>query len=149
MLTPLTRHGRCDTVFAWQACGAECQCCMCRCAYVYKRHSRSIDTDRMACGMCSGRLAFKGRFQPDGTPAKTRAPSAFAGFVKEHFAGVKAAHPAGPPMGLSSLQVFTQDFYIFPHGQCIAEHSSLPISCRCQRFRPRAIALLRPMIGLA
>ena len=49
----------------------------------------------MACSMCSGRLMFKGRFQPDGTPARARAPSAFAGFVKEHFAGVKAAQPAG------------------------------------------------------
>ena len=71
-----------------------------RCAFVYKRHSKSIDTDRMACSMCSGRLVFKGRFQPDGTPAKARAPSAFAGFVKEHFAGVKADHPAGPPLAV-------------------------------------------------
>ena len=70
---------------------------MYRCAHIYKRHSKSIDTDRMACSMCSGRLVFRGRFQPDGTPAKARAPSAFAGFVKEQFAGVKAAHPAGPP----------------------------------------------------
>lgn len=70
---------------------------MCRCAHIYKRHSKSIDTDRMACSQCSGRLMFRGRFQPDGTPAKARAPSAFANFVKEQFADVKAAHPAGLP----------------------------------------------------
>lgn len=68
-----------------------------RCAFVYKRHSKSIDTDRMACGMCSGRLMFRGKFLPDGTPAKTRAPNAFSDFVKDHFAGIKAAHPAGAP----------------------------------------------------
>lgn len=64
---------------------------------MYKRHSKSIDTNRMACSMCSGRLIFKGRFLPDGTPVKARAPNAFAEFVREEFAGIKAAHPAGAP----------------------------------------------------
>ena len=68
---------------------------LCRCAHVYKRHSKSIDTDRMACSLCSGRLMFRGKFQADGTPARARGPNAFSDFVREHFAGVKAAHPAG------------------------------------------------------
>lgn len=70
---------------------------------MYKRHSKSIDTDRMACSMCSGRLIFKGRFLPDGTPAKARAPNAFAKFVREEFAGVKAAHPAGAPHSIAVI----------------------------------------------
>jgi hypothetical protein len=82
---------------------------MCRCAFVYKRHSKSIDTDRMACSMCSGRLMFRGKFLPDGTPAKARPPNAFASFVKEQFAGVKAAHPAGAPLHPAAMLQQTVD----------------------------------------
>ncbi len=45
---------------------------------MYKWHPKSIDTDRMACSMRDGRLILKGRFLPHGTPAKARAPNAFA-----------------------------------------------------------------------
>ncbi|BDA48577.1 probable HMG box-containing protein C19G7.04 at C-terminar half [Coccomyxa sp. Obi] len=42
------------------------------CAQVYRRHSKSIDVARQACGRCRARLSFLGKFRPDGTPAKAR-----------------------------------------------------------------------------
>lgn len=62
-----------------------------RCGEVYTRHSKSIDTARMRCGRCRGALVFVGKFQVDGTPARTRAPAAFSLFVQQNFASVKAA----------------------------------------------------------
>ena len=56
-----------------------------RCLQEYGRHSNSIDVDRKACGACRGRLAFLGRFKPDGSPAKPRAPSAYSQFTSENF----------------------------------------------------------------
>jgi hypothetical protein len=52
---------------------------------------------------------FRGKFMPDGTPAKARAPNAFASFVKEQFAGVKAAHPAGAPRRPATMLQQTGD----------------------------------------
>lgn len=49
---------------------------------MYGRHSNSLDTSRKVCGQCRGRLQPLGRFNADGTPAKTRAASAFSLFVK-------------------------------------------------------------------
>ena len=63
---------------------------------MYARHSNSIDCARQACGRCASALAFLGRFAPDGTPAKRRAPTAFSAFVKDRFAGVKAHMPGTP-----------------------------------------------------
>ena len=57
------------------------------------RQSRSIDLERQRCGRCKGRLELLGAFNRDGTPAQSRAPSAFARYVKEHFATLKAARP--------------------------------------------------------
>ena len=74
----------------WRACAH-------RCAQVYKRHSKSIDAARQACGLCRGRLAFLGKFRPDGTPAKARAPSAFSAFVRDNFADMRSACPPGTP----------------------------------------------------
>ena len=91
---------------------------------MYKRHSKSIDTDRMACSLCSGRLAFCGKFQANGTPARARGPNAFSDFVREHFAGVKAAHPAGPPQHLgSALQ------------RCTCRVSQAPAACMLCSFQ--------------
>lgn len=68
-----------------------------RCTQIYMRHSKSINQDTHRCGRCSGRLNFLGKFQADGTPAKARTPSAFSAFVRDNFADVKAACPAGTP----------------------------------------------------
>jgi len=62
----------------------------------YGRHSKSIDTSRKVeldfvssvylneqrCGVCGGMLTLGGRMQADGTPARVRAPSAFAQYTK-------------------------------------------------------------------
>jgi hypothetical protein len=53
-----------------------------RCGKVYGRHSNSLDTSKKVCGRCHGHLLPLGRFRADGTPAKTRAASAFSLFVK-------------------------------------------------------------------
>jgi hypothetical protein len=53
-----------------------------RCGKVYGRHSNSLDTSKKVCGRCRGHLLPLGRFRADGTPAKTRAASAFSLFVK-------------------------------------------------------------------
>ena len=65
------------------------QCTNDWCGRVYGRHSNSIDTKKQACGICSGRLEFLGKYNADGTPARTRVPSQFSQFVKEHYAGAK------------------------------------------------------------
>lgn len=73
------------------------QCSNDWCGRVYGRHSKSIDVDRQACGICSGRLGFLGKFNADGTPQKTRGPSKFSLFVKENYA--RAKEELGPHKG--------------------------------------------------
>ena len=63
---------------------------------MYQRHSNSIDVGRQACGRCQNRLVFLGRFQPDGTPARRRPPSAFSAFVRDNFANVRAGLKGTP-----------------------------------------------------
>ena len=46
------------------------------------------------CGQCHGKLRLLGGFNRDGTPAKTREPSAFARFVKDNFSALRASQPA-------------------------------------------------------
>ena len=80
------------------------------CGRVYRRHSKSIDVARHACGACRGRLAFVGRMDADGTVQgggggggggkghqPSRPPNAFAQFVAARFATVKASMPTGTP----------------------------------------------------
>ena len=38
------------------------------CGQVYRRHSRSIDVAKHACGVCRGRLVYEGKLGPDGRP---------------------------------------------------------------------------------
>ena len=59
------------------------------CGSELARHSKSLDVERQCCAICHGRLRFLGTFNKDGTPAKTREPSAFARFVKDHYAAIK------------------------------------------------------------
>lgn len=49
------------------------------------------------CGKCRAPLSYLGKFKPDGTPAKQRAPSKFAQFVKENAAEIKRQLPQGTP----------------------------------------------------
>ena len=65
------------------------QCCNDWCGRIYGRHSNSINTQKQACGICSGKLGFLGKFNADGTPCKTRAPSKFSLFVKENYNSAK------------------------------------------------------------
>ena len=67
------------------------------CNTEYGRHSKSIDVEAKACGVCNGRLEYLGKFNPDGTKAEEKAPTAFSLFVKEHFAATKERLPAGTP----------------------------------------------------
>ncbi|XP_022047849.2 germ cell nuclear acidic protein [Acanthochromis polyacanthus] len=53
-----------------------------RCQNKIGRHSKSLDTERFACGLCTGRLVLL-------TPSKPRAPTPFANFVKENYGNVR------------------------------------------------------------
>ncbi len=61
------------------------------CKLTYSRHTKkSIDIVKHRCGACKGKLEYKGLFNIDGTPHKTRAPSAFSLFVKDNFSTIKS-----------------------------------------------------------
>ncbi|XP_051276800.1 germ cell nuclear acidic protein isoform X2 [Dicentrarchus labrax] len=49
-----------------------------RCQNTIGRHSKSLDTQRFVCALCTGQLILL-------TPAKPRAPTPFANFVKENY----------------------------------------------------------------
>jgi len=70
------------------------------CSHQYKRHSKSIDTDKLRCGMCSklggndGKLVLhvqdkkSGKYVPHtsvGLETPVRKPNAFANFVKDNY----------------------------------------------------------------
>ena len=63
------------------------------CGNEFGRQSKSIDIERQRCARCHGSLKLLGTFNRDGTPAKPREPSAFAKYVKEHFAQLKIDEP--------------------------------------------------------
>lgn len=46
------------------------------------RHSKSLDTQRFVCALCTGQLVLL-------TPSKPRAPTPFASFVKENYGTVR------------------------------------------------------------
>ena len=68
-----------------------------RCGKEYRRHSKSVDPARHACGACGALLLYVGKFARDGTPAQRRAPAAFSLFVRDHFAAERAAAAPGTP----------------------------------------------------
>lgn len=49
------------------------------------------------CSACRCPLQSLGRFNADGTPAKTRQPSQYSLFVKDHFAALKKQLGPGTP----------------------------------------------------
>ncbi|XP_037635144.1 acidic repeat-containing protein [Sebastes umbrosus] len=53
-----------------------------RCQNTIGRHSKSLDTQRFVCALCKGQLVLQ-------TPAKPRAPTPFANFVKENYGNVR------------------------------------------------------------
>lgn len=46
------------------------------------RHSKSLDTQKFVCAICTGKLVLL-------TPSKPRPPTPFAKFVKEHYGRVR------------------------------------------------------------
>lgn len=50
--------------------------------YRIGRHSKSLDTQRFVCALCTGQLVLL-------TPSKPRAPTPFANFVKENYSSVR------------------------------------------------------------
>eukprot|EP01025_Chloroclados_australasicus_P066328 TRINITY_DN9112_c0_g1_i3.p1 TRINITY_DN9112_c0_g1~~TRINITY_DN9112_c0_g1_i3.p1 ORF type:complete len:225 (+),score=13.56 TRINITY_DN9112_c0_g1_i3:81-677(+) len=59
-----------------------------QCGTEFRRHSKSIDITKSRC-QCYGRLQFVGKFNVDGTPAKTSKASAFSMFVSSNYSKVK------------------------------------------------------------
>lgn len=53
-----------------------------RCKNTIGRHSKSLDTQRFVCALCTGQLVLL-------TPSKSRAPTPFANFVKENYGTVR------------------------------------------------------------
>ncbi|XP_058504967.1 germ cell nuclear acidic protein isoform X1 [Solea solea] len=53
-----------------------------RCQNSIGRHSKSLDTQRFVCALCTGHLVLL-------TPSKPRAPAPFANFVKENYGTVR------------------------------------------------------------
>ncbi|KAJ8254914.1 hypothetical protein GJAV_G00198780 [Gymnothorax javanicus] len=53
-----------------------------RCKNTIGRHSKSLDTGRFVCALCQGKLVLL-------TPAKPRAATPFANFVKENYGAVR------------------------------------------------------------
>lgn len=88
-------------------CADDVQLCplllFCVCVLSIGRHSDSLDTSLMRCGRCQGALVRLGRFNADGTPAKERAPTAFALFVQQQYSCTKAANPNTPHRDIMKL----------------------------------------------
>jgi predicted SprT family Zn-dependent metalloprotease len=82
---PMCQVERCHSYAIHAPHRYECQTCGCP----YKRHSKSVDTDKHVCGMCHGPLVYQGVFDRLGTPRKPRKESDYAQFVKVNFAAVK------------------------------------------------------------
>uniref|UniRef100_W5L4R5 Germ cell nuclear acidic peptidase n=1 Tax=Astyanax mexicanus TaxID=7994 RepID=W5L4R5_ASTMX len=53
-----------------------------RCKNTIGRHSKSLDTERFVCALCTGKLVLL-------TPANSRGPTPFATFVKENYGPVR------------------------------------------------------------
>ncbi|KAM9850101.1 germ cell nuclear acidic protein [Aulostomus maculatus] len=53
-----------------------------RCQNTIGRHSKSLDVQRFVCALCTGQLVLL-------NPSKSRAPTPFASFVKEHYGSVR------------------------------------------------------------
>ncbi|KAI9790845.1 MAG: hypothetical protein M1833_001759 [Piccolia ochrophora] len=68
------------------------------CGMEFKRHSKSIDPVRHACGSCSSKLV---QIQPP--PRAAGPPSEYQRFVKEHFGQIKRENPKTPQKDVMGL----------------------------------------------
>ncbi|KAI9772561.1 MAG: hypothetical protein M1835_006267 [Candelina submexicana] len=68
-----------------------------KCKTTFKRHSKSIDPLRHTCGACKAELV-----QTQPTP-RTKGPSDYQLFVKEHFRKMKQTNPGVPHKDIMSL----------------------------------------------
>ncbi|XP_072451273.1 germ cell nuclear acidic protein [Chiloscyllium punctatum] len=59
-----------------------------KCKNTIGRHSKSLDTQRFVCALCTGPLVLLTKLLKDGTPAK-KDLAPFAKFVKENYSSVK------------------------------------------------------------
>jgi predicted SprT family Zn-dependent metalloprotease len=82
---PMHQVERCHSYAIHAPHRYECQTCGC----AYKRHSKSVDTDKQVCGKCRGRIVYRGVFDQLGTPLKPRKESGYARFVRVNYAAVK------------------------------------------------------------
>ncbi|KAI1041400.1 hypothetical protein LB505_005594 [Fusarium chuoi] len=81
-----TKHSyEIDFKYVW-----ECE----ECGVEYKRHSKSIDTQRYKCGKCKGNLK-QTKPVPRGAAAG-KAPSRYQAFVKEQMGVVRGENPGSP-----------------------------------------------------
>ncbi|XP_078403103.1 germ cell nuclear acidic protein [Cetorhinus maximus] len=62
-----------------------------KCKNTIGRHSKSLDTQRFACALCTGPLVLLTSMMKDGTPAK-KDLAPFAKFVKENYGSTKKEH---------------------------------------------------------
>jgi SprT-like zinc ribbon domain len=69
------------------------------CSKTIGRHSKSVDTTRMVCGGCSGKLVLLKQVDANGVELQARTPSKFSLFVKEQFSCAKKALPKGSKHG--------------------------------------------------
>ncbi|XP_020389735.2 germ cell nuclear acidic protein isoform X2 [Rhincodon typus] len=62
-----------------------------KCKNTIGRHSKSLDTQRFVCALCTGPLVLLTKMLKDGTPAK-KDLAPFAKFVKENYSSTKREH---------------------------------------------------------
>lgn len=62
-----------------------------------------MDSGRLRCGQCGGKLVSLGRFGKDGTPLANKTLTPFAGYVKQHYSAVKSANPQTPHKEIMGL----------------------------------------------
>ncbi|KAE9369597.1 hypothetical protein N431DRAFT_427763 [Stipitochalara longipes BDJ] len=75
------------------------------CGIEFKRHSKSIDTERQRCGNCKSKL-FQKKPVPKlskGNGGKEKALTEYQLFVKENMSNIKQANPGSPQKEIMSL----------------------------------------------
>lgn len=66
------------------------------CHNILMRHSKSVDVEKVRCGLCRSKFRFVGAVDRNGTPQRARRPNAYAMFVKKHFRTIRGQHPNAP-----------------------------------------------------
>ncbi|QIX00573.1 hypothetical protein AMS68_006090 [Peltaster fructicola] len=103
-----------DYKYIWECTKEDCR-------MEFKRHSKSIDPSRHTCGVCKAKLVQVKPVPRNTAGAKT---TGYAGFVKEHFAAIKADMP-----GASQKEVMSrigERYRAAKNGASQADHSAEP-----------------------